>query len=404
MSTSGSIICVILARGGSKRIPLKNLVVIKGLPLIAWSVIQATESLLVDEVFVSTDNDEITNVAKKYGAKIIERPAEFAGDKSTSESALLHALEYAELHGKVQAVVFLQPTSPVRTRSDIDNAVKLYLESRCDSLFSACKVEGFVWRSSTSGLQPVNYRPSQRPMNQDIKEFLFEENGSIYVFAPETLRKYNSRIGENPVVYEMPQWRSYQFDEHSDLEILSLFLEKIQWENVGRLLPNRISLIVYDFDGVLTDNKVVVGEEGSESVICSRSDSLGTDLIRGLGIQQLILSTETSAVVRKRAKKLKVDCIAGCKNKKRQLFRFCKELKIDTQSVVYVGNDLNDLDVMRVVGCSVAPFDAHKQVKSIATVILGSEGGKGVVRELAEVLSYGKSNSRHSECKEVQEQ
>jgi len=147
-----------------------------------------------------------------------------------------------------------------------------------------------------------------------------------------------------------------------------------------------IDLIVYDFDGVMTDNRVIIFQDGTEAVIGSRGDGLGVDRLRSEGIPQLILSTETNPVVKARAVKLGLEVIASCKDKKYTLMKFCKQNGYDLQKVVYVGNDLNDLEVMKIVGFSVAPADAHPDIKSLAKLVTNAKGGTGVIRELSDVF------------------
>jgi len=148
-----------------------------------------------------------------------------------------------------------------------------------------------------------------------------------------------------------------------------------------------IDLIVYDFDGVMTDNRVIVFQNGTEAVVVNRADGLGVDYFRGLSIPQLILSTETNPVVNARAAKLSLEVIASCKNKKTALENYCAQKGYDLTRVLYVGNDLNDLEVMRIVGFPVAPADAHSKIKQIAKLITDAKGGEGVVRELFDYIS-----------------
>jgi len=148
----------------------------------------------------------------------------------------------------------------------------------------------------------------------------------------------------------------------------------------------QIELIVYDFDGVMTDNKVIVFENGIEAVIANRSDGLGISMLKDLGILQIILSTETNDVVAARAKKLKLESIYGCKNKKTKLLEYCKDKNIDLNNVLYVGNDINDLEAMEAVGFSVAPADSHKEILKFADFVTNAEGGQGVIRELADFI------------------
>lgn len=151
-----------------------------------------------------------------------------------------------------------------------------------------------------------------------------------------------------------------------------------------------IDLIVYDFDGVMTDNRVIIFQDGTEAVIVNRSDGLGVERFRSLGIPQLILSTETNPVVKSRAAKLHLKVIASCKDKKNVLKKYCKKMKYDLSNVVYLGNDTNDLEAMKIVGYPIAPANAHVEVKKIAKIITKTMGGDGVVRELLDIFMEGK--------------
>ena len=147
-----------------------------------------------------------------------------------------------------------------------------------------------------------------------------------------------------------------------------------------------IDLIVYDFDGVMTDNRVIFFQDGMEAVIVNRADGLGIDRFRYLGIPQLILSTEKNPVVKARAAKLQIDVIASCKDKKNTLEEYCVRKGYNIKKVVYVGNDLNDLEVMKIVGFPVAPADAHPKIKKIAKFITETKGGEGVVKKLSDYI------------------
>jgi len=148
----------------------------------------------------------------------------------------------------------------------------------------------------------------------------------------------------------------------------------------------KISLIVYDFDGVMTDNKVLVMQNGQEAVFCNRDDGWAIRKIKDMGITQLILSSEENPVVVSRGLKLKVQCILGCLDKENILRQFCRDVNILLAETIYVGNGLNDLDVMNVVGLSVAPADANPEVLKIAKFITKAKGGEGIILELYEWL------------------
>lgn len=147
-----------------------------------------------------------------------------------------------------------------------------------------------------------------------------------------------------------------------------------------------IDLIVYDFDGVMTDNKVFVFQNGREAVAVNRADGLGVDYLRKAGFRQVILSTEKNPIVKARADKLKIEVIQGCEDKLSELLSFCDREGYDLRKVVFVGNDLNDLEAMKVVGFPIAPADAHPDVKKVAKLVTNVKGGDGVVKELAEII------------------
>jgi len=143
-----------------------------------------------------------------------------------------------------------------------------------------------------------------------------------------------------------------------------------------------LKLIVYDFDGVLTNNMVILSQDGKESVIVHRADGLAISKIKELGIPQLILTTETNEVVERRARKLGIPLIKGVQNKQKALVDYCQQNHISFDNVLYIGNDINDLEAMKKVRYSLCPSDAYEEVKSVAGRVLNSPGGNGVVREL----------------------
>ena len=151
-----------------------------------------------------------------------------------------------------------------------------------------------------------------------------------------------------------------------------------------------IVLIVYDFDGVMTDNRVIIFQDGTEAVIVNRADGLGVERFRSLGIPQLILSTETNSVVKARASKLHLEVIASCKDKKNVLKKYCEKMEYDLSKVAYIGNDINDLEAMKIVGYPIAPANAHVEVKKIAKLVTRAKGGDGVIRELLDIFIENK--------------
>ncbi|MEK6744577.1 MAG: HAD hydrolase family protein [Nitrospirota bacterium] len=148
----------------------------------------------------------------------------------------------------------------------------------------------------------------------------------------------------------------------------------------------KIKLIVYDFDGVMTDNRVYLREDGLESVVVNRSDGLAVEIIRNMGIQQIILSKEKNKVVVSRANKLGIPVLNGVDNKKEILEIYCLERSIRLSDVIYIGNDINDVGALRSVGYPMCPKDAYPEAIAAAQYILPAIGGSGVVRELLDYL------------------
>ena len=221
-------IAVIPARGGSKGLVNKNIHPVGGLPLLAWTVLQARHSALVDRVFVTTNDQAIADVAREYGVEVIERPEEISGDKATSEAAIGHALEVvARDHGLVpDTVVFLQATSPLRLPGDIDRAIEVFRREGADSLISVTKADDLtIWERRNDGWNSVNFDYRNRGMRQD-RPAQYIENGSIYIFTPEVLKRLNNRIGEKLTAYTMEFWQTWEIDTIEEVDLVEYYLKK----------------------------------------------------------------------------------------------------------------------------------------------------------------------------------
>jgi len=153
----------------------------------------------------------------------------------------------------------------------------------------------------------------------------------------------------------------------------------------------KIDLIIYDFDGVMTDNRVLVTEDGQEAVFVNRSDGLAIGTLREMGVEQIIVSTEKNPVVNARAKKLGLPCIQSVKDKRSTVQKYLQEKNIDPKNVIFAGNDINDKEAMEYVGWPIAPADAHPDVKKVARIVLKTKGGHGVIRELLDKVTGGRT-------------
>jgi len=222
-----NVVAIILARGGSKGVPKKNIIDFCGKPLIAWTIDNCIKGG-ANSVWVSSDSDEILEISTEYGANKIKRPDDIAGDFATSESAWLHAINYIEqAEEKIDWVFAPQVTSPLREGSDVSKAISLAKENVNDSFFSCSIAEDlFFWQKNNNGnLDSVNYDWRNRKRRQDIpKQFI--ENGSFYIFKPQVLKNTYNRFGSNIGIVEMEFWKMFEIDSFDDLKMCSALMRE----------------------------------------------------------------------------------------------------------------------------------------------------------------------------------
>jgi N-acylneuraminate cytidylyltransferase len=399
-------LALIPARGGSKGIPRKNIRNFAGFPLIAWSIAAARQAKTVTRVVVSTDDLEIASIAREYGAETpFLRPSDLAQDTTTDLPVFEHALKWME---EVEAykpvvVVQLRPTSPIRPRSIVDEAVTILLAHP-----DADCVRGVV----PAGQNPYKMWLLPQGENGPMKNLLelegvrepynaprqslpraYWQTGHIDAFRLSTIAGKESLTGD--VVYPLfidprftvdidtlSDWARYEALVYSGLEMV------YPGDRAKRAMPETIKLLVLDFDGVVTNNLVWTDQEGREMIAASRSDSLLIQPLRERGVETVILSSETNPVVAARAKKIGVEAVQGLglQAKGQALKRLLEEKNVDPAHVVYAGNDVNDLPCFEIAGWSVAVADAYPEVKRAADFLLSKPGGGGAVRELCELI------------------
>jgi YrbI family 3-deoxy-D-manno-octulosonate 8-phosphate phosphatase len=387
------VVAVIPARGGSKGVPRKNLQRVGGVPLIARAVEAARRCPAVDRVVVTTDDADIAAVAAEWGAEVVERPADLSGDEASSESALVHALDKLEARRvDVGIVAFLQATSPFIDVDALSAAVHLVRSRRRDSVFSAVETFGFLWEKGIGGAaEPVNHEIDVRPRRQD-RDPHYLETGGFYVMRAAGFRAAHHRFFGSVGIAEVAQRSAIEIDTADELE-LARRLAPLLDARSQRDAVITVDAVVTDFDGVHTDDTVEVDQDGVESVTVSRSDGMGVSLLRAAGIPFLILSTEANPVVAARARKLGVEVRQAAADKAAVLREWAQERGIAPSRVAYLGNDVNDLDCLELVGWPVAVPDAHPLVLSAARVVLDRPGGDGAVRDLAERVLAGRART-----------
>jgi len=403
------ILVVIPARGNSKSIPKKNIRDFAGHPLIAFCITAAIRSRHVTRVIVSTDNEEIAETAKAYGAEVpFIRPAELARDDTRDFPVFEHALEWLEQNEDYRPdyVIHLRATSPVIPLGLVDEAVDVMLAHA-----DADSVRGVVpsgqnpykmWHIADSGAMTsiLKVQGLKEPFNAPRQSLrpTFWQTGHIDVIRRETLTDKQSMSGD--LIYPVMIDPAYSIDIDTPLEwqraeriVREGNLEMVFPGRSARPFPDIVSLVVFDFDGVFTDNRVWVDQDGREAVTASRSDGMGIEqLKKHTDIEVFVLSKETNPVVARRCGKLKIPVYQSVEKKKEALEKFLKEERIDSRQVIYVGNDINDIECFPLVGYAVVPADAHVSAKIAADHALTNKGGHGAVREICDMLinKFGK--------------
>lgn len=400
------ILAIIPARGGSKGIPRKNIKPFAGYPLIAWSIAAGLQAKSVSRIVVSTDDEEIAAVARRYGAEVpFLRPPELAQDRTPDLPVFEHALKWLEdIEGyKPEYVVQLRPTSPVRPRDMVDSAVRILVENP-----DADSVRGVVpagqnpfkmWRFNGYDkpmIPLLGVEGIAEPYNapRQILPPACWQTGHIDAIRLTTITHKSSLTGS--VVYPLvidPRY-TVDIDTPSDWMKYEALVYQGGLDMVApderrrRQMPGKIELVIFDFDGVFTDNRVWTDQDGVESVAASRSDSLRFRELRERGIEIMILSSEPNPVVTARAKKLGVEVIQGIglQDKGRVMREVLEQKNVKAENVVYVGNDINDLPCFEVAGWSVAVPDAYPEVLQAADFVLSRPGGHGAVREVCELI------------------
>ncbi len=229
------IIAIIPARGGSKGLPGKNIKLLAGKPLIAWTIERALKSKYLDRVIVSTDDKEIAEVSKKYGAEVIERPKKLATDKAKTIDVVSHVLGVLKKEHYVPDIaVLLQPTSPLRVTDDIDESILMFLKNKCDSVISfyesSFPLQGF--KMEKKYLKPILGNKYLKTRRQDLPK-TYLPNGALYVFTPRDLLKYKTFYPEKILPYIMPSDRSIDIDHEIDLKLAELIIK-----SAGKNLKN----------------------------------------------------------------------------------------------------------------------------------------------------------------------
>jgi CMP-N,N'-diacetyllegionaminic acid synthase len=222
-----SFLAIIPARGGSKRLPRKNILDLAGKPLIEWSIEAGLKSKYIDKVVLTSEDAEILSIAKDIGVDVIDRPVQLSTDSSTSFDVVKHAVETIE---KYDYIILLQPTSPLRNEKHIDEAVELLIEKNADSVVSVCEVDHSPLWSNTlpdDGSMKDFLRPEVAGKRSQDFEKYYRLNGAIYICKTKPMMNYKTLfLKDNSYAYIMETSRSVDIDTYSDYLLANLILKE----------------------------------------------------------------------------------------------------------------------------------------------------------------------------------
>lgn len=385
-------VAFIPVRGGSKSIPLKNIKPICGKPLVYWTVKAACQCKYIDVVYIATDSEKIKETVELFKtgeesgvftkAQVIGRSAESASDTASTEFAML---EFAANY-KFDNIVLVQATSPMLTAADLDGGFELFNTEETDSVLSVVRQYRFLWSKDEKGnVAPNNYDVFHRPRRQTFDGYLME-NGAFYISSKADLIMYQNRVSGNIKAYEMCEDSAYEIDEPSDWIIIEALMRKNGLVEENRSIPE-IKMFLTDCDGCLTDGGMYYSEQGDELKKFNTKDGMGFSILRDRGILTGIVTSENTKLNQRRAAKLKLDIILqGCYDKAAAIKDLCEKYNISLDQVVYVGDDINDIEAIQMAGFGCAPENAMPQVKAMADYVTVAKGGEGVIREIVELM------------------
>ena len=380
-------IAFVPARCGSQTIPFKNIKIICGKPLIYWALLALTKSKSIDQIYVATDCDEIKDVVVDFNfekVQIFDRCDVNASNTASTESVMLEFLDGMNF-SEEDLFILVQATTPFTSSDDFDNAINIIRSnSEIDSLLSCVESKRFFW---TKDGNAINYNYYKRPLRQDFDGLLME-NGAFYINTVENIYKYKNRLSGNIHPYVMPEYTAIEADEEDDWLIIEQLMYKYIINKQTR--ANSVKIFATDVDGVLTDAGMYYDNNGNELKRFNTHDGMAFNILKERGIITAMLTSEKTNIVKLRANKLQVDYLfQGVKGSEKleALNKICVEKNMSLSEVAYIGDDINDYNVLSSVGFPACPKNAIANIKSIKGIThLSKSGGDGAVREFVELL------------------
>ncbi len=374
-------IVLIPARGGSKGIKHKNIIPILGKPLIYYTLNACQHSKSVDKIVVATDSKEIGDVSLGFGfdkVEVYKRKKENAKDSSKTIDLVL---EYSKYLNKNDILILVQATSPLTTAEDIDNVIEDYKHSNCDSMLSCVRAQGFYW---TQNGEPILHDKNNRKRRQDCSSQVLKENGAIYINKVKNIIENKTLLSGVIKPFIMADETKIEIDELDDIVEIENILKK-------RLLKNidfkKFKMFLTDCDGTLTDGGMYYSKNGEELKKFNTKDGFGLKKIKNSGLKVGIITGEDNQIVQKRAEKLGIDLLfMGVQDKLKVVKSLAKKFKISLDEIIYIGDDMNDYEVVNSVGFGCATNNAKEELKLVSKYVTKLPGGMGAVREVVDLI------------------
>lgn len=382
-------IAFIPVRGGSKSIPLKNIKLFCGKPLVCWNIEALEACGEVDEIIVATDSDDIWSVVEERHypkTTLYRRSAENACDTASTESVML---EYINAKNLSNDTIFMlvQATSPLTETKHFSEALQMYSNGEYDSILTCVRNYRFFWNEDGTS---QNYDYLNRPRRQNFSGMLME-NGAFYINTVINILSNGNRLGGKIGIYEMPEYTATEIDEPDDWTILESLMYRHVLHSDSKI--SRIKLFLTDIDGTLTDGGMYYSENGDELKKFNTHDGMGMKMLQEKGIKVGIITSEDRELNQRRADKLKVDFFYQGKKDGGKLSvakDIANKLGITLNEVAYIGDDINCYELLSKVGFAACPSDACDKIKSILGIqIMSRRGGDACVREFAEKIING---------------
>lgn len=367
------------ARGGSVRTPGKNLQLVEGVPLFLWAANNLSRCIEKENIYIDSDSEEMLSIAKHHGFGTIRRPDDLATNATDGNRFMLWEVS------NVEAEIYVQHLPPMifLKKDTLASAIKAVAEDGFDSAFGVMQEHLYLW----NGDKPT-YDLKNIPNSFTLPLTTVEGMG-LYVVKRDTILKNETRIGDKPFLAKLDKYEVTDIDYPEDMEFARTLARGMQdhspyKEGIKKYRKaTDIKFFVLDIDGTLTDGGMYYSEGGEEMKKFNTKDGLGLRELPQRGIKTGFLSTgKNVGLIQRRADHLGVSKVyAGHESKKKVLVEWCNTLGISLKEVAYIGDDVNDMELIEEVGIFACPVDAVDAVKNASHIVLSKAGGQGCVRE-----------------------